>query len=271
MLPQMAMIQRLRALCQTDERVVAATLYGSFTVGEADQYSDIECVLFFDAAAVGRVDKQAWVNQIAPTLLFFADDFGHYTAIFDNLVRGEFHFDSVEDLQLVATWQGSAWFPSAESAILVDRTGQLTTAMQPLVGSPPERDTPETVSRLVPNYINLVLFGTNTLRRGELARSLEILGLVHRSLLWMARLVEHTTDHWPTPSKKLEQDLSPERYARLAACTAALDAAALNRAYRAAWLWGQELAAELCARHWLDYPAALCHQISTQSYGEVVP
>src|SRR3954447_5748983 len=39
---QEAMIARLRDLCLQDERVVAALLYGSFTRGEGDAFSDIE-------------------------------------------------------------------------------------------------------------------------------------------------------------------------------------------------------------------------------------
>lgn len=254
---QTTMIDRLRGLCQQDQRLMAATLYGSFTVGEGDAYSDIECVLFFEPAHLATLDKRAWVEQIAPVYRFFADDFGHYTAIFEHLIRGEFHFDSTDDLAKVATWKGSAWFPSAASCILVDRKGDLERLMQPLFGAPPERDTAETAAHLLDSFTNLMLFGSNVLARGELARSHEILQLVHRTLLWMARLVEHTTAHWPTPSKGLEKDLSTASYRRFAACTAALDPDAIRDAYRASWQWGQDLSAILMERHHLPLPVDL--------------
>jgi len=245
------MIDRLRYLCQSDERILAALLYGSFTTGEADQYSDIECVLFFNAKALPAVNKQAWVEQIAPTLLFFADDFGHFTALFDNLVRGEFHFDPAEDIEKVSGWKGNAWFPSINSTVLVDRTRALVKALQPLIGSPPEQDTPATVERLIPNFVNLIVFGMNTLQRGELARSLELLQLVHRSLLWMVRLTEQSTTHWSTPSKCLEKDISGKSYTRFVSCTSVLNAANLESAYQNSWTWGQELMIGLAERHQL--------------------
>ncbi len=254
MLPQQIMIERLRQICQSDERVVASLLYGSFTTNEGDAFSDIECALFFKPESLPTLDKKAWVEQIAPTVLFFADRFGHFTALFDNLVRGEFHFDSAEAIEHVAGWKGNAWFPSASAAVLVDRTGALSTAVLPLVGAPPERDTPQSVESLIPNFVNLIVFGMNILRRGEWARSLDLLSLIHQSLLWMVRLVEGQTAHWPTPSKRLEQDLSATSYSRFVACSASLDATQLERAYHNCWQWGQELSALLSERHQLENP-----------------
>ncbi|HYN89578.1 MAG TPA: lincosamide nucleotidyltransferase Lnu(B), partial [Ardenticatenaceae bacterium] len=43
---QEEMIARVRQLCHADERVVAALMYGSFTKGEGDGFSDIEFYLF---------------------------------------------------------------------------------------------------------------------------------------------------------------------------------------------------------------------------------
>jgi lincosamide nucleotidyltransferase B/F len=257
MLPQAQLIERLRHLCQTDEQVVAATLYGSFVTGEADAFSDIECAIFFQPAALLHLDKQQWIAQLAPLLIFFKDAFGHYTAIFTkDLIRGEFHFAPAEQLTTVSSWQGNAWFPNPAAAILVDRTGELRTALQPLVELP-QRDTPETVESLMLNFANLVLFGSNTLARGELARSLEILGLCHRHLLWLARLAEGATLHWPTPARRLEQDLSAANYQRFTQCTARLEPHGLIQAYRSTWVWGAALASHLVQRHHLTLPDEL--------------
>jgi hypothetical protein len=64
-LPQTAMIERVRELCQQDERVVAAMLYGSFTRGEGDQFSDIEFVVFVSDAELSSFNQQDW-NRIFP-------------------------------------------------------------------------------------------------------------------------------------------------------------------------------------------------------------
>ncbi len=262
MRPQQSMIERLRQLCQSDERVVAAMLYGSFTYGEADNYSDIEAVFFFDPAALPTLDKSHWISQIAPVLLFFADDFGHYTAIFTDLVRGEFHFYPMDQVSMVAGWKGMTWFPSLETTVLLDRTGELSRQLQPLIGAPPERDTPEAARQIIAMFCNLMLFGMNTLDRGELARTLDILSLLHRNLLWMARLVEGSMVHWPTPARCLEKDLTPASYQRFVGCTARLDRQDLYRAYRSTWTWGLELAHVLCARHVLVFPQDLFDSIS---------
>lgn len=265
MLIQQALVESLRKQCQEDKHVVAATLYGSFAMGEGDAFSDIECALFFDSTALATLDRRAWTAQIAPVFTFFADDFGHYTAIFDGLIRGEFHFEPAEKIATVATWRGNAWFPDLSKAILVDRTGELWEHMQPLTGAPPPHDRPETVQRLIDNFINVVIFGLNTLERGELARSLEILGLCHRYLLWMARLAESSLAHWPTPSRRLEQELSRAGYERFTHCTASLDRAALHLAYGAAWAWGAKMISDLVNRHSLAQPEQLIALVAARA------
>ena len=262
MLPQMVLLEKIRSLCQQDERIAAALLGGSFSVGEGDQYSDLDVVLYFYEDALPELDKQAWVEQIAPLLAFFPDDFTHFTAIFDGLIRAEFHFDSEHDVARLLAWKGSVWFPSLESAIIFDRTGSLADLLQPLVGAPENPDQPATVARLSNMFANLTIFALNVLERGELARTLELLGAIHRYLLHMARLVEGTTAHWPTPSRALEQDISTEAYRRFTSCTASLNRDELVRALQQSWVWGAEMTGALRARHNLPVPEPLFEQIS---------
>ena len=264
---QLEMIARLRAQCQADARVTAAVLYGSWTRGEGDEFSDVECALFFADDALPQVDRRAWVAGIAPVALFFMDDLGHHTAIFESLVRGEFHFKAASELPVIATWQGSGWYPSTEAALLVDRTGELTELLGPLIGGPPARDSATTVETLRLNWINWMLFGLTVLQRGELARALEILGIAQRYLEWMARLAEGATTHWPTPSKSWERDVSAETAARLRACTARGEHAELVAAYRAAWRWGRELVDLLAERHGQPLPKDLLDRIEARYYG----
>jgi len=271
MLVQESMITRLRALCQRDERVVAALLYGSFTMGEGDANSDIEAAVFVADDALPAFDQGAWVAQIAPVALYFADDFGHHTALFTNLVRGEFHVEPASAMAIVASWRGNAWFPDLATVVLVDRTGQLVHHLQPLAGAPLERDTPAGAQRLADNFINGIVFGTAVLARGEVARGLEVLSSVHRNLLWMARLLERATTHWPTPARAVERDLSASAYARYVACTAPAQAGALWAAYRASWIWGKEMMEALARRHRLPVPTVLLAQIDRQILEQPAP
>jgi hypothetical protein len=77
--------------------------------------------------------------------------------------------------------------------------------------------------------------------RGELARSLDLLGIVQDQLLRMVRVSEYSTEHWFNPSKLLEKDIFEASYARYVTCTAELDEGALWSAYLSAWSWGKDL------------------------------
>lgn len=263
MIEQQKMIQKVRQICREDERLVAALMYGSFTRDEGDAYSDIEFVLFFRDDAHARIDPREWVSRIAPVETYFVNEFGNGTAIFSNLVRGEFHFDRASDVRLVEGWKSTAWFPSLATTIMVDRTGELTHLLQPY-SMPPQHDTPEQVQTLCERYINWVLFGTNVLARGEEARALDMLGWVHRYLLWFARLAEGRTEHWPTPSKSLEQDISPTTYARFKTCTASLDEHELWSAYNNAWEWGKELMRDQAEKHQIAIPTNLIEALDAR-------
>jgi lincosamide nucleotidyltransferase len=260
MLLQEAMIERVRELCHRDERLVSALMYGSFAIGEGDRFSDIEFYLFFAEEASEGLREEAWVAQIAPLHLYYVNEFGNGTAIFENLVRGEFHFEAVSDVGLVDAWE-SAWFPTLESAVLLDKSGELTRKVSRLVRRQPEIDTPERALFLCRSLMNWTLMGANLLQRGEYARAEAFLTLVHGHLLQAMRLVEGKSANWLSPTRKLEEDASATSYERYKECTAALEAEQLLRAYASTWEWGRELMGELAARHALTLPEALLDKL----------
>jgi lincosamide nucleotidyltransferase len=112
------------------------------------------------------------------------------------------------------------------------------------------------------NFANIWLFGANVLARGEVARSLEVLSLLHRYLLWMARLAEGQTTHWATPARGLEREISPAAYARFLACTAPAKPSALRAAYRSAW--GRELMEALVPTYGPAIPHGLLEMLSAR-------
>ena len=260
MLPQEAMIERVRELCDHDECVVSALMYGSFALGQGDRFSDIEFYLFFTDEASEGLQEEAWVAQIAPLYLYYVNEFGNGTAIFENLVRGEFHFEAASKVGLVDAWE-AAWFPSLESAVLVDKNGELSGRMGRLVRPPPDLDTPERALFLCRSLMNWTLMGDNLLQRGEYARAEAFLTLVHGHLLQLMRLVEGKSVNWLSPTRRLEEDASATSYERYKECTAALEAEQLLRAYASTWEWGRELMGELAARHALMLPEALLDKL----------
>ena len=91
MLPQEQMIESVRRLCREDGAIVAAAMYGSFTRGEGDEFSDIEFHLFVDDSSYGGFDLEAWIRRIAPVDVCLVNEFGTTVALFSSLIRGEFH------------------------------------------------------------------------------------------------------------------------------------------------------------------------------------
>ena len=273
MLQQEAMIERARRVCHEDERLAAAMMYGSFAQGRGDGFSDIEFILFFRDEDLESVDQEEWVSRISPVVLYFVNEYGNGTAIFDNLVRGEFHFDGASEIEGVVggAMRDADWLPSLENALVLDRAGELTPRLQRIVGPPPERDTPEGVRFLCNAFVNWTLFGANLFARGELARSLDGLGMARYRLLQMVRVLEGSTLHWFNSSKFLEREISEASYARYAACTARLEREELRLAYRAAWEWGRELMASLADRHDAAAPEPLLQRLDRRFAGTFRP
>jgi lincosamide nucleotidyltransferase len=254
---QREMITRFREACRADERVSGALMFGSFTTGEGDAFSDIEFALFIRDDAFEGFGQRAWLDAVSPVAAYFPDDFGHHTALFENGVRGEFHFMRASDVSVVAGWRGSGWFPSLDAAVLLDRTGELSRHAAALVGGPPARGGAALAEGLALNLLNLMLLGANLLNRGEYARAWALLARAHENLLKLVRLREGTTDHWPTPSRSLEGDLTAAAYRRYVTCTAGAQPGALCAAYRESWRWGRELFETVAGPPAVILPAAV--------------
>ena len=261
MLPQDELIARLVQVCQEDERLLAAMHYGSLARGEGDLYSDLDIMLYFAEEAAAEIDQRAWLNQISTVELFYVNEFGNSVAIFDNLVRGEFHFDPAGKMAKLAEYGDRIRYPALETTVIVDKTGQLAEHLATLIGPPLNHETAGEVQYLGDSFLNWFLFGFNVLSRGEYARALEIMALIHDNLLRMARIEEGRTERWISPTKALEEDISLVAYRRFQACTAALEPAALQAAYRACWEWGNEMLVGLGRRYELVWPAGLMAQI----------
>lgn len=261
MLPQDELIARLAQICQEDERLLAAMHYGSLARREADRYSDLDIRLFFADEAAAEIDQRAWLSLIAPVELFYVNEFGSSVAIFENLVRGEFHFDPAGEMARLAEYGDRVRYPALETTAIVDKTGQLAEHLAALIGPPLNHETAGEAQYLGDSFLNWFLFGFNVLSRGEYARALEIMALIHDNLLRMARIEEGRTERWISPTRALEKDISSAAYRRFQACTSALDHAALQSAYRACWEWGNEMLVGLGRQYELVLPAGLMARI----------
>jgi lincosamide nucleotidyltransferase len=265
---QEEMIARVREICQVDEKIVGAWMYGSFTKGEGDMYSDIEFLIYIADDVRAGFDPVVWLSRIAPVGVYFINEFDVGAVIFENLIRGEFHFERASDMPRLRKYGRMSGFPPVEAMLISDRTGELRGHLAAISGPGPERGGREETAQLWHSFLNWMLFGSYVLARGERMRALELLWYVQRYLLQLARLAENQTEHWQTPSKSAERELSDRAQQRYQACTASLRGSELEGAYRAAWEWGVELASELVGRQPFDLHPALLQKMN-QRFQEV--
>jgi len=239
---QEQLIGAVRARCEQDARVDAALMYGSFPKGEGDAYSDVE--FYVDVADAERddFDPEAWVDALEAPLACFVNEYGTRVAIFDDLVRGEFHFEPSSRAVQVARWEPIERPGDPERMVLLDRSGALTRALGTV-----ERRTlgPEDVQAVYDRFLNWWLLGLQVLRRGERARAAGALDFARGFVLQLARAREGNVDHWLTPTRMFESELSREARLRYATCHADLTPGALEAAYRSALEWGLELATDV--------------------------
>ncbi|GAA2562147.1 hypothetical protein GCM10010435_37680 [Winogradskya consettensis] len=194
--PQLTLIDRVRERCEADLRLDAALMYGSFAQGSADEHSDIEFWLFF---ADDPGDPAAWIEAVATPLYVVLNEFGAHVAFFPGLIRGEFHFATVDDIASVASW------PAAPIVALVDRHSRL----------PHPAAAVDFGADVCGRFANWLLLAHHVGRRGELLRQKDALAHAQRHLLWMARLAAGRIEHWLTPSRCAETELDAAVVARL--------------------------------------------------------
>jgi lincosamide nucleotidyltransferase len=160
--------------------------------------------------------------------------------------------------------RGALSFPSLESTLVADKSGLLTPYLLPLIGPEPLRGGAETCQFLVDDFANQYLFGLNVLRRGDLARALEMLTVLHRIVLRMARVIAGETRAWFIPSRRLEDELGAAVTARFRSCLATLDPQSLEHAYSEIGAWATEMAHVLGARCGIDPRAGLLARIAEE-------
>jgi lincosamide nucleotidyltransferase len=250
---QPRLIARVHELCRRDSRLDAALMYGSFAQGKGDAHSDVEFWLFF--TDLRHVEPWTWCNDVAPVLHLVRNEFGAHVAFFAGLIRGEFHFATADDIAAVARWPASG--APVDRMIVVDRHNRLRPVLRTL---PDHAPTPRTWSDIEPlcgRFANWLVLAHHVRRRGELLRAVDALAHVERHLLWMARLVEDNTEHWLTPSRQAEAELSPPTIQTLVRSTAVAEDAAIRAAILDAWSCGRGWWTRLAHRHGQPVPQGL--------------
>ncbi len=240
---QLQMIEKVRQVALRDEVISAVLMYGSFTKGEGDRYSDIEFYVYHRAGECP--DKLAFVSQVSPVALFFTNEFGTEVAIFENMIRGEFHFHPISDVEDVKSWAAVISFEHKDKMNLVDKDGALTEVLAAIPPVRPQRDTPENREYLALNLLNNLLFVNNLILRGEYVHAHQLFGFIQRYVMWLIRLHLGKDNHWEAPSKKLEEDIPREWMLKYAQCVPTSDGESLRGSIRSAAALSERLFEEL--------------------------
>ncbi len=240
---QLQMIDTIKSIAQKDENVSAILMYGSFTKKEGDQYSDIEFYIFLKSKKNFSAEK--WVNQIYPTALYFTNEYGSEVAIFENLIRGEFHFLPVTEIDIIKSWEGFVSFSDFSEMNIIDKDGLLRETLRQIKTTSPDRTTNENILFLSSSLLNVLLTTSNLIKRQEYAHAYQSLSNVQKYILWLIRIATQQTNHWESPTKSLEKDIDQDWYSAFRLTTCDLDVDNLKAAFQHALRLSKKLFDEL--------------------------
>lgn len=227
---QLQMISQTKFIAQQDENVSAVFMYGSFTKNEGDIYSDIEFYIFLKSKENFSAEK--WVNQIHQVALYFTNEYGSEVAIFENMIRGEFHFLKTDEIEIIKSWEGIVSFSDFDQMNLIDKDGLLTKTLNQIKIKSPDRITNENALWLSQSLLNVLLTTNNLIKREEFAHAHQSLSNVQKYLLWLIRLENQHTQHWESPTKNLEKDIDKIWYSEYKTTTSDLNPENLKIAFQ---------------------------------------
>ena len=226
---QLQMIDTTKSIAQRDKNVSAVFMYGSFTKNEGDQYSDIEFYVFLKDKE--NFSSEKWVNQIYPTAIYFTNEYGSEVAIFENLIRGEFHFLTVNEIDVIKSWEGFVTFSDFDQMNIIDKDGLLNETLNQIKTKSPNRTTNENILFLSQSLLNVLLTTNNLIKRQEYAHAYQSLSSVQKYLLWLIRIATNQTNHLESPTKSLENDIDKDWYSEFRLTTSNLDTDNLKTAF----------------------------------------
>src|SRR5690606_1278109 len=153
-------------------------------------------------------------------------------AIFENMVRGEFHFLKTEEIGIIKSWEGVVAFSDFDQMNLVDKDGLLAKTLSQIKIISPDRITNENVLWLSQSLLNVLLSTSNLIKRQEFAHAYQSLLNIQKYLLWLIRIETQQTKHWESPTKSLEKDIDKYWYLLFQQTTSELNPTDIKTAFR---------------------------------------
>jgi predicted nucleotidyltransferase len=245
-------VERFVAAAAADSRVIAATLYGSYATGGADQHSDLDLSLITtdDAYPEFVAERETFVRRLGePVLLEDFDSTTTLLMIFAGGAEVELTIGRAGQLNLN---HGGAF------RVLLDKQNILAGATSTRV-LPPYAEQVETLRRQIYWFWHDLSHFCAALGRGQLWWACGQIGELRRICVNLARLRQDFSDPdvGSDPYFKLELSLPAEQVAALEATFCPMERAALLTAARALVRYYRDVVPALAQAHGIAYPDIL--------------
>lgn len=224
---QIQLINKTKLLAVEDTNISSVLMYGSFIKGEGDKFSDVEFYIFYNK----DFSHEEWVNKICRTLLFFTNEFGTEVAIFENMIRGEFHFLPIQEINIVKSWEGILSFEYHKEMILVDKNNSLTKILSSIDKKRPQHSSQHSIDWIYMSQLNNLIMVRGLIERGELAHAQQCFQYIQKYLLYLIRIEVNADNHWESPTKKLESEVPTEWYIVYKNCIPTLNEVSLREKF----------------------------------------
>jgi predicted nucleotidyltransferase len=249
-------IDRFVAACQTDDRVLAATIWGSHVSGAADRHSDLDIGLItaddgYRSFVSARYDFVRLFGEPA-----FLEDFGSLNMvffIFPNGVEGHLSLGSVRQFR-----GGQLPLFGSPYRILVDKNQILAEAKFPRTHPTPEEQR-ETLRRSVYWFWHDLSHFVAAWARNQLWWAYGQIEALRRYCVVLARL-RHDFSEEPGGEEcyeKVDLWLPVEHLSPLKATCCSLESGAILQAVFSIVKYYREVATLLCRTHDIAYPTVL--------------
>jgi len=245
-------IDRFIAACQTDKRVVAAFLVGSYAWGTADAYSDLDLYLITadDAYEDFFAGREAFMQRLGD--LAFLEDFGLPDIVFYIFADG-----SEGELMFGRESQINHIF-SGPYRVLLDKKGIMTEAVF-LGHTPAQTEQIEKLRRQLYWFWHDLSHLITALGRGQLWWASGQLEVLRGYCVNLARLKHNFADADVGEEAyfKIEKAISIESLSALQATFCPMERGAMLQSVLVILRFYQELARDLARAHGIAYPADL--------------
>jgi predicted nucleotidyltransferase len=241
-----ALIDRFVAICQADERILAAFLGGSYARGNADAYSDIDLGLITtnESYADFTVELKPFVKRLGEPV--FVEDFDSQGIIF-------FIFPNGTECELaVGRASDFLHIHSGPHQVLLDKTGILNGVSFPAHEAEPDKQL-ETLRRLIYWFWHDLSHFITAMGRSQLWWAYGQLDELRGMCVNLARL-HHNFSAQAIGYEKIEKDLPLELLAPLQSTFVPMERGSMLQAGLTIVQFYKDRAIPLAEAHGIPYP-----------------